>query len=58
MFYCEPCRVQMDWPDSFVRSYGPCELCRKSALCYDRPSSSLPDPKPKENKDERQKASS
>lgn len=42
MFYCEPCRLKNEWPTSFAVSYGPCELCKKQANCYDRPSSSLP----------------
>jgi hypothetical protein len=51
MFYCEEDRIKNDWPCSLMQSYGRCELCGKTAVCYDRPSSSLPDPKskPKEN---------
>lgn len=44
MFYCEPCRIKNKWPESFGKSYGPCELCGKKAECHDRPSSSLPLP--------------
>lgn len=42
MFYCEPCRAENNWPDSISRSSGKCECCGKSAICWDRPSSSLP----------------
>jgi hypothetical protein len=47
MFYCEECRVRNEWPHAFGQSYGMCEMCDKTALCWDRPSSSLPKPKPK-----------
>lgn len=43
MFYCEPCRIKNNWPESFGRSRGPCEMCGKNAICWDRPSSSLPE---------------
>ena len=42
MFYCERCREKNDWPDSLTRSYAPCEVCKKTAMCFDRPSYSLP----------------
>lgn len=41
MFYCEDCRKERDWPESFVTSRGRCEMCEKSAVCYDWPSSAL-----------------
>lgn len=44
MFYCEDCRIRTGWPTAFVMSYGRCEICGRTAECYDRPSSSLPDP--------------
>ncbi len=50
MFYCEPCRDARDWPQSFTRSFGPCELCAKHAECYDMSSAQLP--KPPKNSDE------
>lgn len=44
MFYCEPCRVDRQWPESFGKSRGPCELCGVTSVCNDRPSSTLPVP--------------
>ena len=50
MFYCEQCRRARAWPESMVRSQGPCELCHRVASCYDVPSKFLPPfpPKPEE----------
>ena len=45
MFYCEPCRVEEEWPNSISQSYGQCELCNNVEVCWNRPSSSLPDSK-------------
>lgn len=42
MYYCEDCRFEKDWPQSMTRSQGRCEICNKTALCYDTPSSKLP----------------
>lgn len=42
MFYCEACRPK-EWPATFCKSYGRCELCKKEALCNDMPSSRLPE---------------
>lgn len=42
MFYCEDCRKKNDWPESFTRSHGGCEMCGIVGLCYDVPSSQLP----------------
>lgn len=51
MFYCNPCAKPRGWPESeFMRSYGPCEICGKTALCNDVPSRFLPIP-PKEVRD-------
>lgn len=47
MFFCEPCRIKMEWPESFFRSSGPCEVCGKFAVCYEVKSSLLPIPKGK-----------
>lgn len=44
MFYCDKCRVKNQWPDSFIRSHGRCEMCGKTASCNDVPSKYLPDP--------------
>lgn len=45
MFYCELCRVKMEWPQSFGGSHGPCEVCGVTSNCYDIPSKYLPLPK-------------
>jgi hypothetical protein len=42
MFYCDTCRDKRNWPDGFVKSRGPCELCGKQAACSDVPSGALP----------------
>lgn len=42
MFYCEPCRIENDWPDAITKSFGTCEMCDRRDLCHDRPTSSLP----------------
>lgn len=42
MFYCEECRKAAEWPESIVKSYGPCEICEERSVCHDRPSRSLP----------------
>lgn len=46
MFYCEDCQAKNNWPESFSMSRGGCEMCGKMAVCYDTPSSQLPDRKP------------
>lgn len=43
MFYCEDCKDKRDYPESFMRSFGPCEICKKRDWCYDVPSGYLPD---------------
>lgn len=47
MFYCDPCRLKQDpvWPEGWMKSQGPCEICGKSALCSDVPSKYLPLPR-------------
>ena len=45
MFYCDACQRQNEWPEGFLRSYGPCEVCGKPSNCSDVPSSWLPSPK-------------
>lgn len=47
MFYCEKCRVERGWPESFGKSHGPCEICHTVAVCNDIPSRALPEPKRK-----------
>jgi len=42
MFFCEECRQERHWPESIMRSSGPCEICGKSALCYDIKAGDLP----------------
>jgi hypothetical protein len=46
-YYCESCRVKNDWPSTFTQRYCKCEMCGKTALCWDRPSSGFPPVKPK-----------
>jgi hypothetical protein len=49
MFYCEPCRKKLHWPESFAFSRGKCEICGGTSLCYDRVSSLLPNaPNPRD----------
>jgi hypothetical protein len=45
MFYCDDCATKNGWPETYSKSKGLCEVCRKPAICNDRPSSSLPLPK-------------
>lgn len=42
MFFCENCQQRNNWPTSFSRSHGRCEVCGKSVSCYDVPSGALP----------------
>lgn len=44
MFFCGPCREVNGWPESLSRSHGTCEVCDRPAVCFDVPSSRLPDP--------------
>lgn len=54
MFYCDPCRVECDWPTSIRQSYGKCEICQKTSPCYDMSSKYLPSlPKPQKKIKER-----
>jgi hypothetical protein len=45
MFYCEECRRKRDWPQAFTTSFGKCECCGLTNICYELPSSLLPEPK-------------
>jgi hypothetical protein len=40
MFYCDPCAEHNDWPnmDFLPTSFGKCEMCEDTAVCYDVPS--------------------
>jgi len=42
MFYCDECAKINGYPESLGKSKGRCELCGKTRICNDRPSSSLP----------------
>jgi hypothetical protein len=42
MFYCDDCAEKNGYPQSIIRSVGPCECCGKVAVCSDMPSSNLP----------------
>lgn len=44
MFYCEKCRIKKNWPESISKSYGRCEICKKTEECNDVPSKRLPKP--------------
>jgi hypothetical protein len=43
MYYCDPCRTKNKWPEGFMKSVGPCEVCGKVRMCNDVRSSDLPD---------------
>ena len=45
MFYCDPCKDEKGYPESFSKSSGKCEICDQIAVCNDVPSSRLPAPK-------------
>jgi hypothetical protein len=45
MFYCDDCAKENGYPETIMKSQGPCECCGKVALCNDMPSSKLPKPK-------------
>lgn len=51
MFYCEACAKKSKWPYEFWmgQSHGPCEICGKTSVCVDVPSSALPVPKRDKN---------
>lgn len=43
MFFCNECGEENGWTPAFsMKSYGPCEMCGKQALCHDISSSQLP----------------
>lgn len=52
MFYCEDCAKENEWPEVISKSYGRCEICYKSKLCYDVQSKDLPLPKWKREEQE------
>jgi len=45
MFYCEECRKDRDWPKSITTSFGSCEICGETRICWDVASYLLPLPK-------------
>lgn len=47
MFYCDDCAEKNGYPQSIIRSVGPCEVCGKVDVCSDMPSSNLPKPEEK-----------
>jgi len=47
MFYCDPCAQARRWPGSIGKSMGRCELCKTVTECNDRPSSTLPNRRPR-----------
>lgn len=48
MFYCEECAKKYGYPYELwtPMSKGPCEICKKVAVCADVPTSQLPDSRP------------
>lgn len=44
MFFCDECRKKKNWPESFLKSKGPCEVCGEVRVCNDVKSSFLPLP--------------
>lgn len=52
MFYCEECARKHDWPESIMKSLGPCEMCERVRPCNNVPSTRLPGVflKPKANR--------
>ena len=42
MFYCDRCAKKRNWPISWSKSCGRCELCGQVAVCNDVPSEDLP----------------
>ncbi len=45
MFYCDKCADEKDWPKTWFRSLGNCEICGEKARCIDMPSIMPPLPK-------------
>ncbi len=45
MFYCNDCAKKYEYPESFSKSGGKCELCGESKVCNDVPSRELAKPK-------------
>lgn len=45
MFYCKKCEVANEWPEGWLKSYGPCEICGVHDYCNDVPSKYLPEKK-------------
>jgi hypothetical protein len=43
VFFCKECQEKNKWPEGFSRSTGPCEVCGKTADCFDIPSKFLPE---------------
>jgi hypothetical protein len=44
MFFCDECRRKNQWPESFMKSEGRCEICKTHSVCNDVPSRLLPIP--------------
>ena len=45
MFYCDACARKHDYPKTFMKSQGECEICKTVTKCNSRPSHLLPDKK-------------
>jgi hypothetical protein len=37
MFYCKECEEKQGWPEGWLKSYGPCEICGVTGECSDTP---------------------
>lgn len=55
MFFCDECRVKNNWPESWFKSTGPCEVCGRTRVCNEIHSSQLP-PVPTEEEEEEEAA--
>lgn len=42
MFYCDDCAKKNGWPETGFKSYGNCEVCKKTGECNHRRSDLLP----------------
>jgi hypothetical protein len=53
MFYCDRCANNNEWPiNPWMRSWGPCEVCKSVGSNNDIPSSYLPIPKKDQGEDQ------
>jgi hypothetical protein len=55
MFYCDECAEEKVYPFTIHRSYGMCEICKKTKPCNDFPSKNLPKLKERLNETKRRR---